>query len=68
MKDPYEDMYELPRHKSAKHPPMPGLERAAQFSPFAALSGHGEAIQETEEILRDKVENEVLHIPAELLE
>lgn len=43
----YEDMIELPHHVSAKHPQMSLLDRAAQFAPFAALSGHDEAIKET---------------------
>lgn len=43
----YEDIIHLPHHKSAKHPPMPMEKRAAQFSPFAALSGYEEAIRES---------------------
>lgn len=47
MKGPYDDMIYLPRHVSPKHPPMPLADRAAQFSPFAALSGYEDAIRET---------------------
>ncbi len=50
MKDasnPYEDIISLPHHVSDKHPRMPMLERAAQFSPFAALTGYEAAIKET---------------------
>lgn len=43
----YEDMIELPYRKSTKHPHMSMIDRAAQFSPFAALTGHDAAIQET---------------------
>lgn len=42
----YDDIINLPRPVSKKHPPMPMANRAAQFSPFAALSGHNEAIRE----------------------
>ena len=42
----YDDIIHLPHHVSTKHPPMPLQARAAQFSPFAALSGHGDCIQE----------------------
>lgn len=43
----YGDMLELPHHVSKKHPPMSREDRAAQFSSFAALTGHKEAIEET---------------------
>lgn len=43
----YDDIINLPHHVSKKHPSMSLLNRAAQFSPFAALIGHNEAIQET---------------------
>lgn len=43
----YDDIINLPHHVSKKHPPMSLLSRAAQFSPFAALTGHNDAIQET---------------------
>lgn len=43
----YDDIIHLPHHVSAKHPHMPALDRAAQFSPFAALTGHSAAIAET---------------------
>ena len=46
----YDDIINLPHHASKKHTPMSPLNRAAQFSPFAALSGHGEAIRETERL------------------
>lgn len=45
---PYEDILYLPHPVSGKHPRMPAADRAAQFAPFAALTGHGEIIKETE--------------------
>lgn len=42
----YDDIIELPHHKSDTRVPMPVSERAAQFSAFAALTGHGEAVRE----------------------
>ena len=47
MSFPYEDIVDLPHHVSQKHPPMSRLSRAAQFAPFAALSGHDAAVKET---------------------
>lgn len=46
----YEDIIHLPHHVSRTHPPMSLANRAAQFSPFAALTGHGDAIRETERL------------------
>lgn len=43
----YDDIINLPHHVSKKHPRMSALDRAAQFSPFAALTGHRDAITET---------------------
>ncbi len=43
----YDDIINLPHHVSKRHPQMPLLNRAAQFSPFAALTGHEDAIRET---------------------
>lgn len=47
MKNPYDDIIGLPHHVSRNHPPMPMRDRAAQFAPFAALAGYGDAIAET---------------------
>ena len=49
----YEDIIHLPHHVSETHPRMSRLNRAAQFSPFAALTGYGAAIQEAGR-LRDR--------------
>lgn len=43
----YADLLELPRPRSAAHPPMSRAERAAQFGAFRALTGHEQAIEET---------------------
>lgn len=45
---PYEDIVNLPHHVSKKHPQMPMEKRAAQFAPFAALTGYDDLISETE--------------------
>lgn len=47
MTGKYDDIINLPRPVSSKHPPMPMSDRAAQFSPFAALTGYDEAVMET---------------------
>ena len=47
MKTPYDDIIALPHHVSRNRPAMPMRDRAAQFAPFAALSGYGEAVAET---------------------
>ena len=46
----YGDLFSLPHHTSAKHPPMPIADRAAQFAPFAALTGHADRLRETARI------------------
>ncbi len=43
----YDDILHLPHHVSEKHPQMSMIDRAAQFSPFAALTGYEDAIDET---------------------
>lgn len=43
----YDDIIGLPHHRSAYRPAMPAENRAAQFAPFAALTGHDEAIAES---------------------
>lgn len=43
----YDDIINLPHHISAVHPPMSVINRAAQFLPFAALTGYDDAIRET---------------------
>ena len=43
----YDDIIHLPHHVSAERPHMPMIDRAAQLSPFAALTGYDAAITET---------------------
>jgi hypothetical protein len=45
----YEKILEMPHHTSATHKPMPLYNRAAQFSPFAALTGYEDIISDTAE-------------------
>ena len=54
----YDDMVELPHPASQHHPRMPMADRAAQFSPFAALTGHSAAIAETARLTDSHVELE----------
>ena len=44
----YADIIDLPHHRSDKHPHMSIHDRAAQFAPFAALSGYEEMIKQEE--------------------
>lgn len=56
MTKTYDDIIHLPRHVSTKHPHMALIDRAAQFSPFAALTGHNAAIKETARLTDERVE------------
>ena len=51
----YDDIIDLPRPKSA-HEPMPMSDRAAQFSPFAAITGYEDAIDETARLTDARIE------------
>jgi len=56
MSGPYEDIITLPHHISATRPQMSMIDRAAQFSPFAALTGYDAAIKETGRLTEEKIE------------
>ena len=56
MKNTYDDIIHLPHHIFTKRPHMALIDRAAQFSPFAALTGHDAAIKETARFTNEKVE------------
>lgn len=56
MNTPYDDILPLPHHVSEKHPPMSRLDRAAQFSPFAALTGYEAAVKETARMTDRRIE------------
>ena len=45
--DNYDDIINLPHHVSKRHPQMSMWNRAAQFAPFAALTGYEDAIKDT---------------------
>jgi len=51
----YDDIINLPRHKSKKRPAMPIEDRAAQFSPFSALTTYEEKIKETARITERRI-------------
>ena len=56
MKGRYDDIINLPHHVSATRPQMSMMDRAAQFSPFAALTGYDAAIKETGRLTDEKIE------------
>ena len=56
MNNNYEDIINLPHHVSTKRPQMPLKDRAAQLAPFAALTGHDEAIKETARLTDERIE------------
>lgn len=69
MSGKYEDILHLPHPDSPKHPRMSLCDRAAQFSPFAALTGHSAAIAETRRLTDRRVEldeYEMARVDAEL--
>ena len=55
-KNTYEDIINMAHPTSKRHPRMTVYNRAAQFSPFAALTGHEEALKETARITDNKIE------------
>lgn len=57
----YKDILYLPHPISKKHAQMPVLDRAAQFAPFAALTGHDAAIKETAKLAQQKMESREYH-------
>ena len=59
MPGQYDDIINLPRPVSKKHPPMPMSKRAAQFLPFAALTGFEGEIAETGRLTQAAPELEV---------
>lgn len=52
----YNEIMSLPHHVSKTHPQMPMSDRAAQFSPFAALTGYDSAIRETGRLTDERIE------------
>lgn len=56
MNGSYDDIINLPHHVSTTRPQMAILKRAAQFSPFAALTGYDAAIRETARLTDQRIE------------
>lgn len=56
MKSKYDKIMGRPHHVSKTRPQMPMSDRAAQFAPFAALTGYDAAIKETGRLTDDKIE------------
>lgn len=72
MADNYSDIINNPHHKSKVRKRMSPLNRAAQFAPFAALTGYDSAISESARLTTDKLEldeksNEILNCKLNLL-
>lgn len=65
MKHPYDDIINLPHHVSERHPQMSMYNRAAQFAPFAAMTGHDAAITEAARLT--DMEQELSESEAEML-
>ena len=69
MSGKYDDIIDLPHPTSQNHPRMSLYDRVAQFSPFAALTGHSAAIAETGRLTDRRVEldeYEMARVDAEL--
>ena len=56
MNNRYDEIMELPHHVSKTRPQMPMSDRAAQFAPFAALTGYDSAIKETGRLTDERIE------------
>lgn len=52
----YDDIIGLPHHRSSTRPHMPVRDRAAQFAPFAALAGYGDAVAETARLTDERID------------
>lgn len=56
MNSKYDDIINIPYHIWAKHRAISKINRAAQFAPFAALTGYYEAVTETARLTSEKIE------------
>ena len=74
---PYEDIVNLPRHISKVHPQATMADRAARFSPFAAISGYEDMVKEAARVTEERIDitdatkellNEKLNIIIEFLD
>ena len=52
----YDDIINLPHYEPKNHPRMSMYARAAQFAPFAALTGYGDSLKETEQLTSKRFE------------
>ena len=59
MNGKYDEIMGLPHHISKTRPQMPMSDRAAQFAPFAALTGYDAAIKETRRLTDERIELDV---------
>ena len=57
----YDDIIDMPHHVSRDRPHMPIADRAAQFAPFAALTGHDAEVKKTQERVKLAIDNEIEH-------
>ena len=62
IEDNYEDIINLPHYEPKYHPRMSKHNRAAQFAPFAALTGYEEQVKETARLTEKKIEEEVTNL------
>lgn len=60
----YDDIIGLPHPVSKRHPQMAAIDRAAQFSPFAALTGYDAAVKETARLTNERLELDEYEIAA----
>ena len=65
MTDNYDDIINLPHHVSQRHPRMSMYNRAAQFSPFAALTGYEKAIEKAQKKKKQEAEVRRRNTPVE---
>ena len=66
MTGKYDDIINLERPVSAAHPRMSARDRAAQFAPFAALTGFGDIIDNVEERINSGEDEFIRILPPEL--
>lgn len=67
----YDDIINLPHHVSKVHPRLSTEQRAAQFAPFAALTGYGDEVKEASRLTEDRIdidEEEIQKIDLKLQE
>ena len=56
MSGKYDDIINMPHHVSTRHRPMSQSDRAAQFSPFSALTGYEAALSESARVTDERIE------------